>query len=225
MLCCALPLPCLYRRHDAACFCLLCTACCAVLCCAARVFRGHADWVEGLAVAGGGSADLFDQGFYSFSADGHVCSWELDAEQNCDVYRLVVRASWRLRACMCAAPDVLNAAQHGCVCVCTRPLLTCMCVACVACAQEDAPVARCNVLCLLQLPTQRAVACGCEDGAIRLHDPHAPPAAAADGCQLPSLLTGHSGKVRLHCGLAAAAAGCRPASASTYCSSSRCQHA
>lgn len=39
-----------------------------------------------------GSQDGFDQGFYSFSADGHVCSWELDAEQNCDVYRLVVRA-------------------------------------------------------------------------------------------------------------------------------------
>ncbi|KAF6254405.1 WD40-repeat-containing domain protein [Scenedesmus sp. NREL 46B-D3] len=59
-----------------------------------RVFNAHKDWVEGLLVCQGSSSsssspDAFEQPLYSFSADGHMCSWELDAEQNCDVYRLV----------------------------------------------------------------------------------------------------------------------------------------
>lgn len=35
--------------------------------------------------------NAYDQSFFSYSADGRVCCWELDAEQNCDVFRLVVR--------------------------------------------------------------------------------------------------------------------------------------
>jgi hypothetical protein len=64
------------------------------------VFRAHEDWVEGLLVCHGSSSqDTFDQSLFSFSADGHVCSWELDAEQNCDVYRLVVSLAADLVCC------------------------------------------------------------------------------------------------------------------------------
>jgi hypothetical protein len=66
-----------------------------------RVFCGHQDWVEGLLVCAP-SQNSYDQAFTSFSADGHVCCWELDAEQNCDVFRLVVsgqRCSVGVTAC------------------------------------------------------------------------------------------------------------------------------
>jgi hypothetical protein len=71
------------------------TVMCVMACCCCRVLNAHEDWVEGLLVCQGsnGNQDAFDQSLYSFSADGHVCSWELDAEQNCDVYRLVVSAT------------------------------------------------------------------------------------------------------------------------------------
>jgi hypothetical protein len=77
---------------------LLLPCCC---CCCFRVFNAHEDWVEGLLVCQGssGNQDAFDQSLYSFSADGHVCSWELDAEQNCDVYRLVVSVTAAMLAC------------------------------------------------------------------------------------------------------------------------------
>jgi hypothetical protein len=58
-----------------------------LLCC--RVFCGHHDWVEGVLVCQA-KDNAYDQSFMSFSADGHVCCWELDAEQNCDVFRQVV---------------------------------------------------------------------------------------------------------------------------------------
>ena len=47
-------------------------------------------WIEGLAAVSTGP-DTLDECLFSFSADGVVCSWELDAEQGCDVYRLLVR--------------------------------------------------------------------------------------------------------------------------------------
>jgi hypothetical protein len=34
--------------------------------------------------------NAYDQSFFSYAADGHVCCWELDAEQNCDIFRVVV---------------------------------------------------------------------------------------------------------------------------------------
>lgn len=54
-----------------------------------RVFCGHQDWVEGVLVCKAGD-NAFDQAFFTHSADGHVCCWELDAEQNCNVFKLVV---------------------------------------------------------------------------------------------------------------------------------------
>lgn len=48
----------------------------------------------------------------------------------------------------------------------------------------------CNVLCLLHLPDQQQVVCGCEDGTIRLHtlEGRLPPSlgAAPPGAQQPS---------------------------------------
>lgn len=56
-----------------------------------RVFQAHDDWVEGLLVCEQADCqEVPDQAFFSYSADGHVCSWDLDTEQNCDVYRLKV---------------------------------------------------------------------------------------------------------------------------------------
>lgn len=54
-----------------------------------RVFKAHDDWVEGLLNATTGP-DPIDERVFSFSADGMVRMWELDAEQACDVYRLLV---------------------------------------------------------------------------------------------------------------------------------------
>lgn len=61
-----------------------------VHCLLCRVFESHDDWVEGLLVCDQDGQGNQDQAFFSFSADGHVCSWDLDTEQYCDIYRLVV---------------------------------------------------------------------------------------------------------------------------------------
>jgi hypothetical protein len=47
-------------------------------------------WVEGLVAVSTGP-DPLDERLLSFSASGAVRTWELDAEQGCDVYRLLVR--------------------------------------------------------------------------------------------------------------------------------------
>jgi WD40 repeat protein len=62
--------------------------------------------------------------------------------------------------------------------------------------QEDTLVADCNVLCLLHLPDQQCIVSGCEDGSIKLNylEGHAA-TAAGDAVQLPTVLTGHEGKV------------------------------
>lgn len=54
-----------------------------------RVFCEHQDWVEGVLVCQA-KDNAYDQSFFSYSADGHVCCWELDAEQNCDIFRVMV---------------------------------------------------------------------------------------------------------------------------------------
>jgi WD40 repeat protein len=65
--------------------------------------------------------------------------------------------------------------------------------------QEDTPVADCNVLCLLHLPEQHCIVSGCEDGTIKLNylDGHAASSTSGerDAVQLPTVLTGHEGKV------------------------------
>jgi WD40 repeat protein len=63
-------------------------------------------------------------------------------------------------------------------------------------SQEDTPVADCSVLCLLHLPDQQCIVSGCEDGSIKLNylEGHAA-SAAGDAVQLPTVLTGHEGKV------------------------------
>jgi WD40 repeat protein len=63
--------------------------------------------------------------------------------------------------------------------------------------QEDTPVADCNVLCLLHLPDQQCIMSGCEGGSIKLNylEGHAASSATGDAVQLPTVLTGHEGKV------------------------------
>jgi WD40 repeat protein len=65
--------------------------------------------------------------------------------------------------------------------------------------QEDIPVADCNVLCLLHLPEQHCILSGCEDGSIKLSylDGHVAGSSTGerDAVQLPTVLTGHEGKV------------------------------
>jgi hypothetical protein len=46
--------------------------------------------VEGLLAARTGP-DPSEERVFSFSADGAVRAWELDVEQGCDVYRVLVR--------------------------------------------------------------------------------------------------------------------------------------
>ncbi len=61
------------------------------------MFKAHEDtWVEGLVAARTGP-DPLDERVLTFAADGLVRSWELDAEQGCDVYRLLDEA--RLADC------------------------------------------------------------------------------------------------------------------------------
>lgn len=56
----------------------------------------------------------YDQSFFSYSADGHVSCWELDAEQNCDICRQVVRLDLQCvqsiadTLCMCAWQPLPN---------------------------------------------------------------------------------------------------------------------
>lgn len=65
--------------------------------------------------------NAYDQAFLSFSADGHVCCWELDAEQNCDVFRHVVsrtlpvlpNLSCTLAACITNTLQELAAMLNG----------------------------------------------------------------------------------------------------------------
>lgn len=60
------------------------------------MFKAHDDWVEGLLAASLGPSP-FDERLLTFAADGRVKLWELDAEQGCDVYRLLVRVGMGVR--------------------------------------------------------------------------------------------------------------------------------
>eukprot|EP00775_Hariotina_reticulata_P004041 gene4041-4288_t len=75
-----------------------------------RVMCGHEDWVEGLHIGNAGH-DITDQRVFSFSADGHVCMWELDAEQNCDVYKVVEDVA----AAECNVLCLLYLAEQQCI--------------------------------------------------------------------------------------------------------------
>lgn len=59
----------------------------------ARVFRGHEDWVEALLVTRGeeDAPEDGERGVITAGAGGNVILWELDAEQNCDVFVARVR--------------------------------------------------------------------------------------------------------------------------------------
>lgn len=74
--------------------------------CEPRVFKAH-EWVEGLIVARDGP-EPGDERLFSFAADGVVRLWELDAEQACDVCRMLVSACLAL----CKPIDVHHQGPH-----------------------------------------------------------------------------------------------------------------
>ncbi len=54
------------------------------------MFKKHADWVESLIVVQTTINGLSCEEIFSAGADGIVLRWQLDTEQNCDVYQCVV---------------------------------------------------------------------------------------------------------------------------------------
>lgn len=59
-----------------------------------RIFRKHEDWVEAVIVVrpsttAGTDAEPVADEIYSCGADGKVLRWQLDVEQNCDIYQCV----------------------------------------------------------------------------------------------------------------------------------------
>jgi len=57
------------------------------------MFREHNDWVEALVVVQAGSSDQPCEEIFSAGADGMLLRWQLDAEQNCDIYECIVSAA------------------------------------------------------------------------------------------------------------------------------------
>ncbi|GAX81669.1 hypothetical protein CEUSTIGMA_g9097.t1 [Chlamydomonas eustigma] len=55
-----------------------------------RMFKKHSDWVESLIVVNTTINGLSCEEIFSAGADGIVLRWQLDTEQNCDVYQCVV---------------------------------------------------------------------------------------------------------------------------------------
>ncbi|EFJ43514.1 hypothetical protein VOLCADRAFT_119046 [Volvox carteri f. nagariensis] len=80
-----------------------------------RTFRKHEDWVEGVIVVTPAKERPDDEDeetppdeIFSCGADGKVLRWQLDAEQNCDVY--VCMEEWQLHSkniyCMVYSPSL-----------------------------------------------------------------------------------------------------------------------
>ena len=55
-----------------------------------RAFKKHDDWVESLTVVNTTVNGKTFEEIFSAGADGIVHRWQLDSEQNCDVYKCIV---------------------------------------------------------------------------------------------------------------------------------------
>ena len=55
-----------------------------------RAFKKHDDWVESLIVVNTTVNGKSYEEIFSGGADGIVHRWQLDSEQNCDVYQCIV---------------------------------------------------------------------------------------------------------------------------------------
>lgn len=68
------------------------------------MFRKHEDWVEALAVVSStlGDGTPCDEVF-SAGADGRVLRWQLDVEENCDIYECIVSFSFSCFPSGCCA--------------------------------------------------------------------------------------------------------------------------
>ena len=56
-----------------------------------RAFKKHNDWVESLIVVNTMVNGQSCEEIFSAGADGIVLRWQLDQEQNCDIYQCIVR--------------------------------------------------------------------------------------------------------------------------------------
>lgn len=54
------------------------------------MFKEHSDWVEALVVADTSQTEVPCEEIFSAGADGKVLRWQLDVEQNCDIYECIV---------------------------------------------------------------------------------------------------------------------------------------
>ena len=59
-----------------------------------RAFKKHEDWVESLIVVNTTVNGQHCEEIFSAGADGLVLRWQLDSEQNCDIYQCIVSMSW-----------------------------------------------------------------------------------------------------------------------------------
>jgi WD40 repeat protein len=55
-----------------------------------RAFKKHEDWVESLIVVNTTVNGQHCEEIFSAGADGIVLRWQLDSEQNCDIYQCIV---------------------------------------------------------------------------------------------------------------------------------------
>ena len=61
------------------------------------MFREHTGWIEAMAVVQTTLNDRTVEEIFSAGADGKLLRWQLDTEQNCDVYECIV-SFWHLFA-------------------------------------------------------------------------------------------------------------------------------
>eukprot|EP00983_Pelagomonas_calceolata_P106473 1159235-Pelagomonas_calceolata.AAC.9 len=83
------------------------------------MFREHSDWVEALVVVQTTLHDRPVEEIFSAGADGKLLRWQLDAEQNCDIYECIVgplRSHFILQAaslCPCACVKHTRDGKQG----------------------------------------------------------------------------------------------------------------
>lgn len=58
------------------------------------MFRKHEDWVEALVVVHTTVHEQPCEEIFSAGADGKLLRWQLDVEQNCDIYECIVSGLW-----------------------------------------------------------------------------------------------------------------------------------
>lgn len=76
------------------------------------MFKKHDDWVEALAVVTTTLTEQPIEEIFSAGADGKLLRWQLDVEQNCDVYECIVSGACTMYVCMSAGSSVYGRTQY-----------------------------------------------------------------------------------------------------------------